>query len=279
MSNFSLEDYFKKHESDTDGYKYLPLCHTTSEGYFVSILNSKALAPTPCNVYANESLIYFFYGKAAYLIDKPNLQNVGRECPITLLYKFDDVLNIQIKRLLPFDSGGFDYYDFPDGTSREMFEMKNLSDGAKLAQLIQLIYGGNKEYINETIQHSKLQSESEKSWAIKKIADFYYSGRPKLKEDKIGLNSKSKVGKQAITFELQVDKSLSCSPWMIFFPYELLTDRNAFWTPEKITDVFPGVEIVIYNKPGDNESQTNDGMENEVRLRNKVRERVIEYLS
>jgi hypothetical protein len=270
MAAISLEDYINEFPILENNYKYLPLCHTTPEGAFASILNSKELKTTKCDKYVGEELLYLFYGKTAYLVDKNNLPNLNGGKPIALLYDFEEVKEHSIKRILPFDSGAFAHYKFPLGTNKDIFEIKNCKNGKGIAEIIQLIYGKNADYIYENPNQENLNSKSAHAWAIKELAKFY----KQMKKE-----ASLQVGKQALTLELQLDQSIRVSPKAIFFPFDLLTDSDEtnYWTIEKIESFFPSVEVIIYNRPGDAETAMQDGMEIELALRIRVREKVKLY--
>lgn len=250
--------------SQNKGNKFglLPLCHTTSEGYFVQIYKTRILKPMPCKEYG-ESLTYFFYGKSSYFVDPANAINLNAELPIALLFKFDQIEKAAkgFKRLLPFDSGGFDRYGFPNGTDREQFTVFPSKDAPEVHDLIELIYQDNSFYLQDNFINSKLDAEAECCWAVSELANLY---------NVRVANRLTPAGLQALTVELQVSAPIEINPIAIIFPYELLTandsKRRKFWTKQKIEEAFPGTDLMIYGEPGTSVA----GMDAHLLLRAKV---------
>jgi hypothetical protein len=264
MDMIDLKDYIESLNGRTT-FKLLPLCHTTTEGYFSQIFNTGMLEPTLCPEY-NERLLYFYYGKASYLVDQEGLAVVDAEPPIALLYEFVAVEKAAegFKRLLPFDSGGFQRYGFSKGTHRKSFTIA--PDRKKQAQeihdLIDLIYKDNAFYLKDNFAESKLDAESQHCWAVSQLDGLY---NVRVKHRSIA------AGKQALTLELQVGVEIKVTPIVIIFPYELLT--KTFWTKERIQKIFPGVELETYGEPG----VTETGMELQEKLRAMVATKAAEH--
>ncbi len=293
----TLETYFTSKENGTQSrnYKFLPLCHTTSEESFDNILKVKALVPKDCSVYLKEKLLYFFYGKSAYLIDQKNFTSINRKRPVALLYDFKKVQSMtSFKRLLPFDSGGYPRYEFPQSVSKEIFTIQNSPDGGRLEDIVNLIYGDNDRYLDEDIDEQKLSSESDQSPAVKEIKQLYVDRLSKLT-----------VGKQIITIEVQIGddstsnpKPLEMNPFAIFVPYTAFTEGDFKAKKSEIDKVFPGVKVITYletrtppkpeatksAKTGDDKKRRKttkivDGIETEYCLRYEVREEVRQTIS
>lgn len=268
-----LVDYIKAKiaASRDKEFIYLPLCHTTAEGYFSQIFDGAKLKPSECKVY-KEPLTYFFYGKSSYVVDPDNLGNVDRERPIALLYDFDELKKNGFKRVLPFDSGGFPRYDFPTGTSTEPFTILESKNGDEVQDLIQLIYKSHGKYLKDDFSESSLKQGSNECWAIKMLAEFYHQ-RVKPKS--------SSVGKQAVTIELQVAQEITIKPIAIIFPFELLTetyqDIKPYWSKEKIEASFPNVDFITYGEPDEFDSSLSDGIDVEGSLRKKVKKKSREH--
>jgi hypothetical protein len=102
----------------------LPLVHTTESYYLKKIIEGGAIKIQPCNVFAGESLSYFFVGRAAYKRDL--LQEAEYwELPTCLVFSF---FVDGAKRIFPFDSGAFAakrYPNFINMMDIHDFEMRN----------------------------------------------------------------------------------------------------------------------------------------------------------
>lgn len=97
----------------------LPYVHTTDVYGLTNALEDKKLTPEPCNVFVGEPLLYFFYGKPAYRAN-PGEDATGLDhyLPVCLLFRNDAIQ--KIKRVFPFDSGGFKAEAYADAIHRRM---------------------------------------------------------------------------------------------------------------------------------------------------------------
>jgi hypothetical protein len=88
----------------------LPLVHTTESYYLKKIVDTGKIKARRCNVFAGETLSYFFVGRAAY---KRNLQQEAEywELPTCLVFSF---FVEGAKRIFPFDSGAFQSGRYPN---------------------------------------------------------------------------------------------------------------------------------------------------------------------
>lgn len=85
--------------------KTLPSIHTTTFNNFLNIKEIKKLVPTPCNRFLGENLLYFFYGKAAYVPKGKNENTSAQDAlPICFILKIQDS---DIQKAFPFDTGAF----------------------------------------------------------------------------------------------------------------------------------------------------------------------------
>lgn len=86
--------------------KAMPFFHNVDSVTGVRILKSGTLTTKLCDVF-KEPLIYLFYGRPAYKIDfnNGNMRGDSLCCPISIILKPNS--HIKIKRIYPFDSGGF----------------------------------------------------------------------------------------------------------------------------------------------------------------------------
>jgi hypothetical protein len=84
----------------------MALTHATDAFALRDILENRQLRTTACDTYKGEHLLYFFYGRPSYRCNI-SVKNNGLlyYAPICLL--IGSALVTTIKRILPFDSGGF----------------------------------------------------------------------------------------------------------------------------------------------------------------------------
>jgi len=91
----------------------LPLLHTTDVYRFTNVLEDGQLEPRACPVFKGEPLLYFFYGRPSYRANpKEEATGLDHYLPVCLLFRAQNVT--PIKRIFPFDSGGFDAQLYSD---------------------------------------------------------------------------------------------------------------------------------------------------------------------
>lgn len=84
----------------------MPLMHSCDSYALRAILDQGTIEPQPCPVYVGDSLAYFFYGRPAY---RPGAKAAAASqvalFPACIILRPEAVLSI--KRVAPFDTGGF----------------------------------------------------------------------------------------------------------------------------------------------------------------------------
>jgi hypothetical protein len=116
----------------------LPFVHMTDCFGLVGIAKDRRLAVTHCRV-MNEDLVYMFYGKPAYRTKHNG--NMGLSANLPCAFIFDPKsLSANIKRIYPFDSGGF-----ATGLYQNYFHRKS--------ELYSFELPGDLEYAEKIIQH------------------------------------------------------------------------------------------------------------------------------
>ena len=127
----------------------LPLVHTTDTYRFVDALSDGVLSASPCKVFNNEPLLYFFYGRPSYKQNNDAL-------PTGLLHYFPVCLiippsnDITPKRVFPFDSGAF-HNDLYSNVIHSKMKMEDFGLEPNLnspAQLISAAFGTVENYLN-----------------------------------------------------------------------------------------------------------------------------------
>jgi hypothetical protein len=141
----------------------MPLTHVCQEYFFREILETKRLKPSPCRVFAEE-LLYFFYGKPAYTpktdgaaVDASGLAPVCLVCKPRLVP--------HAKRIAPFDTGAFASGRYSDYLHQKMKIDDFLLDGSPEmpGRIVAHFFSSNSEYFKgkpATIQIPPTQFEA-----------------------------------------------------------------------------------------------------------------------
>jgi hypothetical protein len=109
--------------SQTSAKPLLPFVHTTDVYRFANVLDDGCLEPRECTVFTKEPLLYFFYGRPSYRANSSEGPTaLDHYLPVCLLFRAGTVN--PIKRIFPFDSGGFHNALYADAFHRDM----NLAD-------------------------------------------------------------------------------------------------------------------------------------------------------
>jgi hypothetical protein len=225
-------DNYKRLNKETH---LLPFIHTTTEAGLFGFLHDFALKKNFCSVY-NEEVLYFFYGKASYNIYN-NLNKITKSTPITLVYDFSKLENFSIKRILPFDSGGYDRYKIQD-YNKENFTYFNASRDTIL-KLIAFFYGSNSDYLACNVELKHLNNCKNDFWPFYELVKFYETlkNNPDLLE----------VGHQAYSIEFQLDRSIeNIIPEKIFISYSFVLD-NKIELLNKLKVKNPSLEFDFYD--------------------------------
>ncbi|MBK7636136.1 MAG: hypothetical protein IPJ13_19065 [Saprospiraceae bacterium] len=127
----------------------LPLLHV-SDGYsFRNIIKTQKLQLTPCDVFLNESLLYMFYGKPSYRLNKSGSYNNPMFFPVCFIVR--NYNGIKPYKIFPFDSGAFTKSD--EFRQRYFHPRMELSDfnippkNNNVRSLLSIYYGNNENYI------------------------------------------------------------------------------------------------------------------------------------
>ena len=88
-------------------WESLPLVHTTVMKHFESIIDTKELMPTRCNI-LDRDLLYFFYGKPNYRNQNGSVHSTKIIWfPICILFNINILSENKIAHIFPFDSGAY----------------------------------------------------------------------------------------------------------------------------------------------------------------------------
>jgi hypothetical protein len=126
----------------------LPFVHTTDAYRLVNTLEDGELIPRPCTVFSREPLIYLFYGRPSYRVNASEPPTtLEHYLPVCLLLRSDRPY--PIKRVFPFDSGGFDRSLYVDALHRDMQlpDFSLLPDPATPGRLVSLFFDSAADYL------------------------------------------------------------------------------------------------------------------------------------
>jgi hypothetical protein len=108
--------------------------YTTSTVRLLQVLFEKSLMPEPCDKFG-ENLVYLFYGRAAYRLNKMSRQTEQIACaPAVLIFRPEAVASI--RRVYPFDTGGYPH-EFPalSDVDMEHFELSAVEHAEQTVRL------------------------------------------------------------------------------------------------------------------------------------------------
>ena len=220
----------------TEEIDVLPFCHTTNQGSASGILLKGMTTPKACDVY-KEPLVYFFYGKACFLIEK-ELANYTDNPPVTFIYDQklikEHLTQILIKRILPFDSGGFPRYELKAGFDKEMYTYEE-TNFHKIIGFIRLLYKDHFNYLHDEVNLEDLEAYKDVCLQIQEIIEMYERA----------FKGKIESGEQVYSIELQYADSIRLKPSYLVIPYNLYT--SAFWG-KNVVKSFPDVKVVDYGR-------------------------------
>jgi len=211
----------------------LPFCHTTTEGYFNNIKEKQTVDIKLCPIY-KESILYFFYGKPSYKVSK-EAENYTNNPPITLIYEPKNIGDLNLKRMLPFDSGGYSRYKMKEGYEKEAFTHEKPNENS-IKGLIKLLYENNDSYLKDDVSLEKLSEFIKNCWPVKEIIELY------VRVQKGEIDS----GDQVYSIELQFDKEIKFQPKYVVIPYSFLT--TSFWDETNFKQQFPNVKVEYYGE-------------------------------
>ncbi len=208
----------------------LPLVHSTDAYSLREALADDNLEPVDCNVFLGEALIYTFYGRPAF---RPNNSeqptSLGHYLPVCLIFKLD--FTQEIKRIFPFDSGGFhnDFY------RQYMHKRMTLGDFAletaaeTPGKVISTFFGSASDYMrgspNQSVQIDETEFEAQSYAAL------------------VGSKGANTVDSRGSGIEVQFSDPISISTWVqaVIVPSTFM-ESEVGSTLENL-----GIEVVPYS--------------------------------
>jgi hypothetical protein len=225
VTGISLEAFLEPLENGTGDIQLLPICHTTREYHFFEIASKRVFQADPdCEPFKN--VIYFFYGKAKYLPAEDAKNGYKRYLPVTMIFELN---NVPLpKRMLPFDSGGFERYNLE--VRPIDYYVINAPSAEKIKKYITTLFGSNKRYLARKI--TKHLDKDGICYALKEL-EFLYD------------HPSSNFGEQAYTVELQYEDNNEfwIDPKAVVVPFRIFTSNKQM---EIIKKNLANVEILSY---------------------------------
>lgn len=124
----------------------LPFFHCCDARFLQFILEDRQLKPRKCKVFGMEELLYLFYGRPAYKNAEEKHGNLFVNMPVCFIIKSDAVHTI--KRVIPFDSGGFSHYGNHIHKDMKLEEFFITPEKSALSQVVESFYDDNAQYFN-----------------------------------------------------------------------------------------------------------------------------------
>ncbi len=122
----------------------LNLMHTANGEDFLSIIETGAIRATPCRVFNNEQISYFFLGRPAY---KTEISYDPSHWQLPAVFVFDRNLPHSSTRAFPFDSGAWSDKRFQSAIGRLKRDIFNIGgDPENLDRLIKVFFETETRY-------------------------------------------------------------------------------------------------------------------------------------
>lgn len=265
MSNVkSFSDIIKEYVPTQETNLLLPAIHTTSDSGLYGFLEDFVIEKKMCPEY-REELVYFFYGKASYNI-YDDLGNITQTAPVSIVYSLESLNNLKIKRLLPFDSGGYKRYKI-EGYKKERFTCFE-ANSITVKQLVSFFFGSNDNYLDRTVDYENMKNYQGEYWPFEKLINFYK-----------GVENGNNIdyGEQAFSVELQFDTSIEkILPKVIFLPFSFGND-NKMNLIKRLKSENPSLNFEFY---GTENNMLSRGRPVEAAIYNQLMQKKIEeYIS
>ncbi|NII29822.1 hypothetical protein HB364_32390 [Pseudoflavitalea sp. X16] len=185
--------------------------------------------------YPDEELAFFTYGRNVYIPEeKKNLEN---DAYPPMVFVMDPPSDIIPKRMLPFDSGGFERYDLPKGMPLSRFEIDRPCQ-EDMIKLVFLLYRNNQNYLKYEHDFEQLAKRLQFLFPELEVLHQFYS---KVK------NTSTEVGQQGRSVEIQYDQEVPLKPILVLYPHIFATNEGK---ADQVEMAFEGATVLPYAASG-----------------------------
>jgi|GEM_PF-4921619 len=206
----------------------LPIAHIPSIWNIGKIIEDGILLPQSGNkYYEKEELLFFNYGRCPFMPTRTQRLKNDPFPPIGLLFNIRK-LDLQPKRLLPFDSGGFDLYERLQPTKVSDYEINDpsLDD---INKLMAVLFKSNENYLK--FEHDfKEVAEACIFLPHLTLLEQHYS---------FIMNVQTGIGKQGKSFELQYAHKVNVEPMLVICPDNFQSNPTARAQFEQVFSKYP----------------------------------------
>ena len=138
-------DGFLKRNSIAPIEGRLPLVHSTRSFNLRELIETSGLNPKGCKVY-DEKLLYFFLGRPSYRWARPDGTPEDWELPTCFV--FDEIIDLEIRRILPFDSGAHAAKRYPSYIQNIPNENFQTDSSQAPDRIVSAFFGSFKAYLD-----------------------------------------------------------------------------------------------------------------------------------
>jgi hypothetical protein len=214
----------------------LPITHIPKWHKMNDILRAGRLKPFKgSKYYEEEDLIFFTYGRNSFM--PKNVRGMANEAmaPIALVFNLQSIGKSPI-RILPFDSGGFEFYKLEEGYTPKDFEIP-VKCNEDLQKLVCILFRNYRKYLKYEHEFKDLIPSLPAFPQIKGLHSLYETQA----------NTTTEIGKQGRSIELHFDSEILLKPLLVIVPHNYWTDKNG---KEQLELMFPGTAIEPYVASG-----------------------------
>lgn len=207
----------------------LPLMHSTTCEKTENILENNLLSVTPCEVFG-QNLLYFFYGKPAYRVSS-KISDSSTSYTLAPCCFIINPGKIKPEHIYPFDTGAFaaDRYDEITKMRTEMGEYELSDHIDDIPQFVCMFYANNQNYLEGTVS---VANGVETTIAVRALTDL------------LGSSGFLKYDDRARTIEISTAENVELSDVIEAIVIPVPFKRNDAFT--EFIKKYPGVKVLTY---------------------------------
>jgi hypothetical protein len=215
---------------------FLPVTHIPKWVKLGKILEDMHLEPFTGNKhFEDEPLVFFTYGRNVYM--PKSIRKAENEAYPPYVFVFDlATIEHQPTRILPFDSGGFDFYGMEEGLEPQHFQIPQPGK-EDVKKLVYALFKNYKRYLEYDYDFKELVDDAVHCRYIKALCNLYDTQS----------NTTTEIGKQSKSIEFQYEHRIALNPIVVVYPHTFLTRPNAI---QQMEALFPNAETLYYQAKG-----------------------------